>query len=454
MKTTLLFAGLVVCAGLSPVASAEVKVATGYSVVGAGFAFKEVPLPANNDAASAASFILLDGAGDRNGGSLAVLHDGHVPSTEDQPSKNFFFQAGSDGGRLRIDLGREIQVARVCSYSWHSGGRGPQVYVLYAADGKSAGFDPEPRRGVDPRGCGWTFLARVDTRRGADGGGGQHGVAVTSDRGAIGSFRHLLFDISPAERDDPFGNTFYSEIDVLDANGPAPTFDLAARKPIQTVFEAENGRFRFVIDATDAPDLAPWSEQALKPVIQAWYPQLAAMLASDGYQAPADIALCFRNDLGGTPAAASGRAIRLNAAWFRGERDRQALGAVVHELVHVVQDYGRTKRTNPNFRAAPGWVVEGIADYIRWFLYEPQSRGAEITEGNLAAARYDASYRISANFLDWVTRTRDRDLVRKLNAAAREGRYSESLWEAWTGESVEALGEEWRRSHARRLGGA
>jgi hypothetical protein len=25
----------------------------------------------------------------------------------------------------------------------------------------------------------------------------------------------------------------------------------------------------------------------------------------------------------------------------------------------------------------PGWLVEGIPDYIRWFQYEPQSHGAD-----------------------------------------------------------------------------
>ena len=122
-------------------------------------------------------------------------------------------------------------------------------------------------------------------------------------------------------------------------------------------------------------------------------------------------------------------------------------------MTHVVQDYGRARRTNPNAVATPGWVVEGIADYVRWFLFEPQTHGAEITKNNLANARYDASYRITANFLNWVTQTYDKDLVQKLNAAAREGRYAEPLWKAWTGKSVQELGDEWKAFNAQRLGG-
>ena len=444
------------CAGfvwlsLASIVSADIKVATGFSAMGSGFTFQAVPLPANNDVATSASCTLLDGGRDRNGGSLDVLHDGHVPSKDDQPAESFFFQAGTDGGRIQFDLGRAIPIKRIGSYSWHAGTRGPQVYALYAADGAVEGFNPRPNRGVDPTICGWRFITNVDTRPKDDIGGGQHGVAITDDKGVIGSFRYLLFDLSPTESHDPFGNTFYSEIDVINADGPVPTSDGGVVSMIQTAFDAEKGKFRFVIDVTDSPDLAIWAEQTLKPVIQTWYPKLVTLLASDGYQAPADILLRFRSDMGGTPASAGGSSINLNAVWFRKERTREALGSVVHELVHVVQNYGRANRTNPNPTSTPAWVVEGIADYIRWFLYEPQSLGAEITKRNQAGARYDSSYRITANFLDWVTRTYEKDLVRRLNAAAREGQYAEALWKEFAGKSVQELGEEWKRFHERRL---
>ncbi len=443
----------VVWLSLTALASAEVKVATGYSAMGSGFTFQTVPSPANNDAATAARFILLDGVRDQNGGSLDVLHDGQLPSMDDQPLKNFFFNAGTDGGRIQVDLGRTIHVKRIGTYSWHSGARGPQVYALFAADGKAAGFYPGPKRGVDPTRCGWTFIANVDTRTKDNAGGGQYAVAITADKGVIGSFRYLLFEISPTERRDPFGNTFYSEIDVLDAEGPEPTSDKSLVSPIQKAFDAENGTYLFVIDVTDAPDLALWTEQTLKPVIQTWYPKLVALLASDGYQAPTDILLRFRSDMGGTPASAGGSVVNLNAVWFRKEMAREALGAVIHELVHLVQNYGRAKRTNPNPLSTPGWVVEGIADYIRWFLYEPQSRGAEISRINLAKARFEDSYRTSANFLNWVTRTYDKDLVPTLNAAAREGRYADALWIEWTGKSVQQLGADWKQFLGQRLNG-
>jgi hypothetical protein len=385
---------------------------------------------------------------------LAVLHDGRVPAEEDQPSENFFFGAGTEGGRLQLDLGGVIAVRQVSTYSWHVNARAPQVYRLYAADGTALGFNAAPKRGTDPESCGWKLVAAVDTRPTDGDGGGQHGVAVLDpDSGALGNYRFLLFDISRTEDRDPFGNTFYSEIDVMDANGPEPVIATAAGdgKPVLKAFETEGGRYRFTLDATAAPDLVEWADVELRPVVQQWYPRLVAMLPSDGFVAPTQLTLRFRNDMGGTPASAGGGRINMNSGWFRRELNREARGAVVHEMVHVIQDYGRARRANPNATRTPGWLVEGIADYIRWFLYEPETQGAEITERNLARAKYDASYRITGNFLNWVTQTQDREIVRKLNAAAREGKYAEELWKKWTGKTLPELGDEWKKEHEARL---
>src|SRR5688572_17149399 len=91
-----------------------------------GFNFKNVPAPARDDAATAARFIVVDGERDGNGGGVDKLNDGRLPSEEDRPAENFFFRAGSDGGRLLLDLGKTIGIKQVNTYSWHPGVRGPQ----------------------------------------------------------------------------------------------------------------------------------------------------------------------------------------------------------------------------------------------------------------------------------------------------------------------------------------
>ena len=60
------------------------------------------------------------------------------------------------------------------------------------------------------------MLATVDTRSADENkDGGQWGVNITDLSGSLGKFRFLLFDCYVTEVADEFGNTFYSEIDVI-----------------------------------------------------------------------------------------------------------------------------------------------------------------------------------------------------------------------------------------------
>jgi hypothetical protein len=231
--------------------------------------------------------------------------------------------------------------------------------------------------------------------------------------------------------------------------GTSETKELLTRR-----FATEGGKYQFTLDATVAPDLMEWAQTELAPVVQEWYPKLVAMLPGDGFEAPTNITIRFRTDMGRTPASAGGGRINCNADWFKRNLKGEARGSVVHEMVHLVQSYGRARRNNPDAKRTPGWLVEGVADYIRWFLYEPEVKGAEITERNFARAKHDASYRITGNFLNWVTEKYDKNLVPKLNAAAREGKYDEALWKEYTGSTLAQLGEAWRAGHEERLAAA
>lgn len=178
------------------------------------FKFKHVPSPAKTDAATSAKLKIIVGEAAPNS-NLKALTDGVLPEEEDQPHANFFFHDGSDGGRFVMDLGRTIEIAEVNSYSWHPDTRAPQVYNLFASDGSAANFNPEPDGNTDPATCGWKLIATVDTRPKQGDSGGQYGVGISDSSGSLGKFRYLLFDSIPSEDDDPWGNTFFSEIDVV-----------------------------------------------------------------------------------------------------------------------------------------------------------------------------------------------------------------------------------------------
>ena len=182
------------------------------------FKFRDVPSPAINDAAATAKLKLIDGELDPNGAALTALTDGRLPTDEDEPAANVFFNTGSSGGRFRMDLGTSIDIAQINSYSWHPNTRGPQLYKLYAAEGTERGLNLDPKRGVDPATVGWKFITTVNTlpQQGEDGG--QYGVSVRDASGSLGKYRYLLFDCYVTELYDRNGNTFYSEIDVIANN--------------------------------------------------------------------------------------------------------------------------------------------------------------------------------------------------------------------------------------------
>jgi hypothetical protein len=406
------------------------------------FTFKTVPHPATNDAATQAKFIIVDGDADSNSGDVDKLHDGRLPSDADQPEENFFFQAGTDGGRLQVDLGHTINIKQVNTYSWHPGTRGPQIYKLYAADGTVKDFNATPKKGTAPDQCGWKLVATVNTQPKSAEAGGQYGVNIADTNGNLGSYRYLLFDVAATEHDDDFGNTFYSEIDVVDANAPAtPVQTTNAPAPATTfTVTTTDGKSTISIDTQQAPALTDWAQHKLAPALAEWYPKIAASLPSEGYTAPAHFSITVKPMDG--VAYTTGKRVAVSSDWLEKEITNEAVGSLVHEAVHVVQQFGKNGDNNP------GWLVEGTADYLRWFKYEPQSHGADIVwmrKLHHFTPRYDASYRTTANFLNWVTEKYDKDIVGQMNAAMREGNYDDALWKQYTGKTAPELGEEWKK---------
>jgi hypothetical protein len=402
------------------------------TAMNAEFKVGDVPPPSRSDAANQAKFRTISGSRDSNSAGVECLNDGAWPTSADEPQANFFFAAGRSGGRVLVDLGQVISVRQVNTYSWHPTTRGPQVYQLFTA-GEAESFDARRARRGEPTTTGWTLLATVDTRDANQAPGGQYAVCITDDAdGVLADARYLLFVIDCTESDDPFGNTFYSEIDVVDGREHSAAPQPAAA-PLDVLDLADGYQIEF--DASEVPDLKPWIDETLKPVCAAWYPKIAAMLPSEDFEAPRRFRISFRRNMRGV-AHCAGTRIECAGQWFLTNRDGEAAGAVVHEMVHVVQQYGRARRGRRN----PGWLVEGLADYIRWFLYEPENLRPRVDPQR---AKYTDSYRTTGAFLDYVVREHDDDLIAKLNAAMRRGEFDEDLWKECTGHTVDDLWEKY-----------
>ena len=177
----------------------------------------------------------------------------------------------------------------------------------------------------------------------------------------------------------------------------------------------------------EVPELQEWAD-SLRPIVEKWYPIIVQTLPSEGYAAPRKFTISIRNSQG--VAYTAGTRIVCAAQYFKNHQDDR--GAVVHELVHVVQQY-RSRRN-------PGWLVEGMADYIRWFKYEPTNKRPR---PNPARAKYTDSYRVTSAFLEWLAANKDHEIAVKFNAAMRQGKYSQDLWEEYTGKTVDELWAEY-----------
>lgn len=191
--------------------------------------------------------------------------------------------------------------------------------------------------------------------------------------------------------------------------------------------ESQREGYDIAIDYDQTPELKDWVETRLRPTLEAWYPKIVASLPSDGYAAPRRFSVKFDKAMDGV-AFTRGTEIVCAGKWFKQNLEGEAAGAVVHEMVHVAQQY----RGSHN----PGWLVEGVADYIRWFKYEPEKLRPN---PDPKKAHYTDSYRTTAAFLEYVAANHDHEFVVKINAAMREGRYSPDLWKQYTGKTVDEL---------------
>lgn len=392
------------------------------------FKFDSLPAPSDSDAGNLAKITLLDGRRDRNAQPLTSLVDGELAAHQDDPQKCFFFSG--DGGRVMLDLGRAIDIKQVNTYSWHTDVRSAQVYTLWVAGDDARGGRLRRVGNDDPARFGWIRLADVDSHNTDGGRAGQVGVGIADPSGqSLGNYRYLLLDVEKSRPDNRFGNTFFTEIDVVDGNEyPLPEPD----GNIDSIVIDDN--YEITFDTTGAPELRGWVDEVLKPVCREWYPKIVAMLPSENYEAPTQFTIYFRNNMDGV-AYTQGRDVHCAGVWFSRNLQGEAAGAVVHELCHVVQQY-RSRRN-------PSWLVEGVCDYIRWFLYEPEDQRPRV---NFERNNYDDSYRVTGAFLNYVVAQHGEEVLRGLNTAMRQGRYSEETWKELTGKTAPELWAEFGKS--------
>jgi hypothetical protein len=211
--------------------------------------------------------------------------------------------------------------------------------------------------------------------------------------------------------------------------------------PVAGASPAEPGAvYRIDYDYSRTPELKDWVDKQLRPALELWYPIIVADLPSEGFTAPRHFTVTIDPDYDGV-AATSDTHVVVSPKWIKSQVARgplnEAVGSVVHEAVHVAQQYGGAKGANP----VPGWLTEGIADYIRWWKFEPAAarRPVRPTHRDGKPASYTDSYQTTAAFLEYVAKNHDHEIVVKLNAIGRAGTYTPDLWKQYTGKTADEL---------------
>ncbi|HEX4589872.1 MAG TPA: basic secretory protein-like protein, partial [Gemmataceae bacterium] len=125
-------------------------------------------------------------------------------------------------------------------------------------------------------------------------------------------------------------------------------FAVASDPPVAT--------FKYPVEIfawSDDPEMTDWVMKAAR-ICEREYDMICEELKSDGFKPRVEFTMDLTNDYRGVAATGGGQ-VTGSVSYFRAHKDD--FGAMVHETVHVVQQY--------RGRGNPGWLVEGIADYIR-----------------------------------------------------------------------------------------
>jgi hypothetical protein len=130
----------------------------------------------------------------------------------------------------------------------------------------------------------------------------------------------------------------------------------------------------------------------------------------------------------GVAGAANGK-VTFSPEWLR--KHPGDIDVVTHEVMHIVQNYPGD--------AGPGWITEGIADFVRYKFGQDNAGAGWSLPDYKEGQHYTNSYRVTARFLAWIEQKIKPGFVLGLDANMRSKTYSVAVWQQLTGQSLEQL---------------
>ncbi len=220
------------------------------------------------------------------------------------------------------------------------------------------------------------------------------------------------------------------DVDFYNSNYPAVISDKASKEtyPILSIDSFTKKGYTLVFVNRSAT-FADSTKQKLINTFFEVYPKEAK-----AYNKMAMKKVVFTTEPGynGVAAAANGR-IFFSPAWFA--KNPQDIDVVTHECMHIVQSYGGG--------SGPGWITEGIADYVRYKMGVNNEASNWKLPDYSAKQNFDNAYRVTARFFLWIEKTHNKKFVKKLDKAMREKTYTADFAKNETGKTFAELWSEY-----------
>jgi hypothetical protein len=198
----------------------------------------------------------------------------------------------------------------------------------------------------------------------------------------------------------------------------------------QTPQTVSHGKYTLTVSGNDA-NFSPQLKQRLVDVFFIVYPKLAKEYNRKTLK---QVNFFIDTSYHGVAATDNGRVVFSSAYMMKHAKD---VDVVTHEVMHIVQNYGES--------AGPGWLTEGIADFVR-NKFGVDNAGANWSmPAYKQGQHYTNSYRITASFLTWLEKNKKKDLVKKLDEALRDHTYTENIWVELTGKNLDALWDDYTK---------
>ncbi|WP_186755411.1 basic secretory protein-like protein [Echinicola salinicaeni] len=174
------------------------------------------------------------------------------------------------------------------------------------------------------------------------------------------------------------------------------------------------------------------NEEVKAGLIKTFFKVYPKMVKDFNKEAITEVTVTIDTAYNGVAYAHNGK-ITIASQWL--DKKPEDLDVITHEGMHLVQAYPGG--------SGPGWLTEGIADYVR-YVYGVDNEGAGWSLPDFDPQHhYKNSYRITARFLLWINQRFDKDFVQRMDEKMRKKEYDESLWSLYTGKTLEELWDQY-----------